>query len=260
MSVVDVEAGEVVAELTAEEAAELTRDIAGELEFAWELISRAYRGRAWAALGYLSWDEYCTNEFGASRLALPREERAEVVQSLRSQGLSLRAIAAATGAGLGTVKRDVDAGVPNGTPDEGASNDAPANEATVTGIDGKSYQPTKTTTRESKSTTVEYADDRTDDEADKEPAPPSPIPGENDPDVDGLADRILPDEVNYRPVLSSVIERAGSALRNLDVERAANAIRTADDAEGYRRSLRDMRDRLDQVLKATQPDHLRSVK
>ncbi|WP_203803462.1 hypothetical protein [Mycobacterium heckeshornense] len=41
---------------------------------------------------------------------------AEVVCSLREAGLSVRAIAAATGAGLGTVQREI-SGVPNGTPD-----------------------------------------------------------------------------------------------------------------------------------------------
>jgi len=52
------------------------------------LVKQAYTERAWDALGYASWDEYCTREFGTSRLRLPREERAEVVASLRESGLS----------------------------------------------------------------------------------------------------------------------------------------------------------------------------
>lgn len=150
MTAVDAHTGEVIPQLSAAEAAELTRDIAGELDFAWSLITRAYQGRAWAALGYRSWDEYCHNEFGSSRLALPREERSEVVQSLRSQGLSLRAIAAATGASKSQVERDLST-VPNGT--------VGGDPTPITGVNGKSYQPTqpaKTTTRESTSTTTEY--------------------------------------------------------------------------------------------------------
>ncbi len=46
-----------------------------------------------------SWD--------ASRIRLPREERAEVVSSLRESGLSLRAIAAATGLNHQTVANDL---------------------------------------------------------------------------------------------------------------------------------------------------------
>lgn len=67
----------------------------------------AYTRRAWSALGYNSWDDYCVREFGAARLRLPREERAEIVSSLRESGLSIRAIASATGAAYDTVRKDV---------------------------------------------------------------------------------------------------------------------------------------------------------
>lgn len=68
-----------------------------------------------SALGYTSWDDYCTREFGTTRLRLPREERTEVVASLRESGLSLRAIAAATGDHYSTISREL-AGVANATP------------------------------------------------------------------------------------------------------------------------------------------------
>ncbi|WP_156664677.1 hypothetical protein [Mycobacterium sp. 852002-51057_SCH5723018] len=55
-----------------------------------ELITQAYMHRAWDALGYSSWDDYCIREFGTTRLRLPREERAEVVTSLRESGLRLK--------------------------------------------------------------------------------------------------------------------------------------------------------------------------
>lgn len=97
-------------------ARSLTDRIKVAVEGTWHLITEAYSSRAWAALGYSSWDDYCTREFGTSRLRLPREERQEVVSSLREQGLSLRAIAAATGDSEPTVRRAL----------AGASNDAPA--------------------------------------------------------------------------------------------------------------------------------------
>lgn len=52
-------------------------------------------------------------------MSLPREERQEVVASLRESGLSIRAIAAATGMGRGTIERTLEPAVPNGTPDVG---------------------------------------------------------------------------------------------------------------------------------------------
>ena len=55
------------------------------MEVAWDLVIQAYSQRAWIALGYQTWDEYCTRELGASRLRLPREERQEVVASLRER-------------------------------------------------------------------------------------------------------------------------------------------------------------------------------
>lgn len=75
------------------------------VEGAWQLIVESYRARDWESLGYATWDEMCTREFGTSRLRLPREERAETVQSLREAGLSLRAISAATGTSVNTVRK-----------------------------------------------------------------------------------------------------------------------------------------------------------
>lgn len=112
--------------MSAPEARTLTDRIKVGVEAVWDLVTTAYTERAWSVLGYQSWDDYCTREFGTSRLRLPREERQEVVASLRESGLSNRAIAAATGLSEPTVRRDL----------TGASNDAP-----VTGTDGKTYTP-----------------------------------------------------------------------------------------------------------------------
>lgn len=88
-----------------EAARALTDRIKVAVEGTWELIKQAYSTGAWAALGYGSWDDYCTREFGTSRLRLPREERQEVVASLRDSGLSIRAIASVTGDSRETVRR-----------------------------------------------------------------------------------------------------------------------------------------------------------
>jgi len=96
-----------IAAVTAEQARSLTDRIKVAVEGTWHLITEAYTSRAWAALGYSSWDDYCTREFGTSRLRLPREDRAEVVASLRESGLSIRAIETVTGISRKTVINDL---------------------------------------------------------------------------------------------------------------------------------------------------------
>lgn len=109
------------------------------LELMWQLIGEAYLARDWEVLGYGSWDEYCTREFGTSRLQLPREERQEVIASLRESGLSTRAIAAVTGVDHSTVSRSLNRG---GAPSQ--QNAPPAQRPVSSnngqlGIDGKVY-------------------------------------------------------------------------------------------------------------------------
>lgn len=98
---------EYVGHLDSAQARVLTDQIKAGVEAVWQLITRAYTERAWSALGYTSWDDYCTREFGTARLRLPREERAEVVASLRESGLSLRAITSATGISRPTIIKDL---------------------------------------------------------------------------------------------------------------------------------------------------------
>lgn len=117
-------------EISPASARELTDRIKVGVDAIWELIKQAYQSRAWSALGYSSWDDYCTREFGTSRIRLPREERQEVVASMREIGMSTRAIASATGTGYGTVAREL-AGDPNGSPEPNP----------ITGTDGKTYTP-----------------------------------------------------------------------------------------------------------------------
>jgi len=127
---------------TPEVARQLTDRIKVTLGVGWELTKEAYNTRAWAALGYATWDEYCTREFGDDRLRLPRETRQEVVASLRDSGLSLRAIGAATGVSQTQVQKDLNSGVNQIDGRAGQRPDgftpAPPGPPT-TGIDGKRY-------------------------------------------------------------------------------------------------------------------------
>ena len=134
-----VDAEIVEDELTSSQARELTDRIRVTLDGLWDLVIEAFNGRAHAALGYSSWDAYCNAEFGSNRIKLPREERRETVRSMREHGMSPGAIAAATGMGRTTVRRELDAsGWPNGHPVETIGTDgktypAPANVNPATG-------------------------------------------------------------------------------------------------------------------------------
>ena len=120
--------------ISAQDARNLTDKIKAGTAALWELIKEAYASRAWASLGYASWDDYCTQEFGTSRIRLPREERREVVASMREIGMSTRAIASATGISQKTASRELAAAR--------ESNDSPeTNPRPVTGTDGKTYTP-----------------------------------------------------------------------------------------------------------------------
>ncbi|MGH3599122.1 MAG: hypothetical protein ACRDQH_02400 [Pseudonocardiaceae bacterium] len=118
------------------------------------LIVEAYQARDWETLGYANWADYCTDEFGGT-IAIPREERGDVVFTLRHAGLSTRAIGAAIGVAHDTVRRDLSGGrdrPPDPVPDlddevvdaeivEEPSPPTQADEpARVTGTDGKSYR------------------------------------------------------------------------------------------------------------------------
>ena len=118
--------------ISAQDARNLTDKIKAGTAALWELIKEAYASRAWASLGYASWDDYCTQEFGTSRIRLPREERQEVVASMREIGMSTRAIASATGTPRRTVRRAMSEVGHSGPP------------APVTGTDGKTYEGRRT--------------------------------------------------------------------------------------------------------------------
>lgn len=122
-----------MADLTQKAARDLTDQIRTGMESIYHLICAAYTGRAWTALGYGSWDEYVTREFGNLHLRPPLEDRHDVVLSLREVGMSTRAIAAATHISEATVRRELHGST--------ASDDAVGGEPPrVVGVNGKTYR------------------------------------------------------------------------------------------------------------------------
>lgn len=64
---------------------------------------------AWAAhggQGAKAWQEYCETEVGEARKRIPREVRKAIVNELRKDGMSTRAVAAALGISKGQVGKD----------------------------------------------------------------------------------------------------------------------------------------------------------
>lgn len=150
------DAAELVADLTRDAARVLTQqirdatvrtlDAMSDVEIA---IGAAYTGRAWLALGYSSWEDYCSSEFSQTRLWAAADDRQARVHAFRASGLSVRAIAAVLGVGRGTAHRDVAAisTVPGGTVDiedapwgerqSAESDDLGVGRGKSEGIDGK---------------------------------------------------------------------------------------------------------------------------
>lgn len=125
-------------ELSPASADQITMQIRSMVERAWEYIAIAYQGRAYAALGYRSWDEYVDDRLADLRLTVPREQRAHAVAALSDARMSLRAIAKVLGVGLGTIHRDVSARRVDTDGDQ--SNVIPI---AVEGRDGKHYPSRK---------------------------------------------------------------------------------------------------------------------
>jgi hypothetical protein len=117
--------------LTIEEvdAKELT--IKTALGVAAEEMTALWRGRAWEVKGYSTWTEYLKGS-GLTVAWADASTRQGIVADLRKEGMSTRAIADAVGADDKTVRNDLKSG---------AEYSAPA--APITGLDGKTYQPTQ---------------------------------------------------------------------------------------------------------------------
>lgn len=115
-------------------AEQVTLQIRTVLDRGWDYIALAYKGRAFVALGYPTWDAYVDARFGDFRIAVPREHRQQAVAALAGVRMSVRAIASLLGVGVGTVHREMMllSGVPDGTPDQ-------EDQSPTLGMDGKQY-------------------------------------------------------------------------------------------------------------------------
>lgn len=120
--------------LTVADAQALTAQIRAMSERLWDLVVIAYQHRAWTALGYKSWDCYVQAEFGPLKIRIPKEDRREIVSSLRDHGLSLRAIGSATGYDKHTIASDLEAKAGGGFPPLAGGPRKP-----VTGCNGRTY-------------------------------------------------------------------------------------------------------------------------
>lgn len=91
----DILDADIVTDLTETEARQLTDRIRVGWESIAPLVAEAFHRRAWAALGYQSWDGYCDGEISGFRPALPVTTRRETVAKLSDSGMSQRAIGTA---------------------------------------------------------------------------------------------------------------------------------------------------------------------
>lgn len=150
---------EVVRVMSSDEARSRVARVRAHVEQAWDDLIALHAGRGWFALGYDSWDALCDAEFDGARIALPREDRREVVGQMREAGMSTRAIASAVGVSVGTIVSDLNRSEVN-SPD------------TITGLDGRT-RPAKvtTTSRTTEATKVEQMVDTETGEVLDTPAP-----------------------------------------------------------------------------------------
>lgn len=148
MSLVDVETGEVVdvadrADATAI-CAEISAHVAhvnahlGQLA---DHIAEGMRRKVWISLGYGSWTELVDAKGWVFRAAtIP--ERVAIVEMLRTNGMSLRAIGKLVGTGVATVHEDLAAA---GVRNPNTSATEPTEPATIVGQDGKQYPAARPT-------------------------------------------------------------------------------------------------------------------
>lgn len=89
-------------------ARRLVSEARNALAVADDLLARLYAGRAWEVLGHADWPALCAAELPELRhlkmRAAPRRERVAV---LLERGATVRDVAAATGASVGTAHNDV---------------------------------------------------------------------------------------------------------------------------------------------------------
>jgi hypothetical protein len=202
-------------ELTADEARELTAEIRRDLDGLLPKIKLAFEGRADKALGYGSWQAYCSTEL--SDVRVPVGDRPAMVAELRQSGMSQRAIGAALGVGQTQIRRDI------GQLSHKGSVGQPAK---VTSLDGRQRPSTQPT---------------------PEPKPEDPVPDftpldrQLDAEMEGTAQR-------FRNNFSTIVCRADD-LWQFDVDRIAE-VYAADFDQAVRPFLDEMTRWCDRVRSA----------
>jgi transposase-like protein len=110
----------------------MVRATASNLDALTHLIGKAKAGAIHAELGFGSWTSYLADVLAPLCSTKDREQRREIVAVLHDAGMSVRAIAEATGTPKSTIADDVRQVSDVRTPDTGPE--------TVTGLDGKRYR------------------------------------------------------------------------------------------------------------------------
>lgn len=209
MTLVHAETGEVLSdadvieEFTEHEARAFVGRINASLHITGEMIIEAYDRRIWKALGYRTWDDFTQQELGGP--AMNPAQRAVLAVGLRQAGMSLRAIASATGSSPQTIMRDTEGvTVPDGT---------------VTSLDGISRpatQPDRSGESEDREASAPDAPQRDTDVT--ESSSPDPLSeGTAAPEPDPLP----VDEPYLSPGAVAVIDNAVAHLRQLDGDAVA---------------------------------------
>jgi len=95
--------------LTRRGAELLTEKIGKALDRASRLLVQAYEGRAWEALGFVSWEAYTAAHFGeVAGIKLERPDRVRLVAALTLDGRNRAQVAEHLGVSLGTVQHDLE--------------------------------------------------------------------------------------------------------------------------------------------------------
>lgn len=93
MAEVNVIPGAVVADMTVDEARAITDRIKDAAEEMWSLLLTAHERKAWAALGYRTWEEYVRGEFNMTRqnahLLITQGQVTRAIESVTSRALDM---------------------------------------------------------------------------------------------------------------------------------------------------------------------------
>lgn len=167
-------------------------------------IRGAYASRDWEPLGYATWHDYLDGEFGAHRIALPMEERREVVAVMSRAGMSTRAIAPALGVSVGTVHADRVSTVQNRTDESTDAAPTTDQPRTVHSLDGRSRPAVQPRPRQEPVTDSAPAV--------RNPAVPAAVPSNADLD-DQLEQRMAETAARFRTLFTAAAAKSDDVMQ-----------------------------------------------